>query len=289
MSRKNYISEHFYHIIFIIEKRCQTVKNNLKKWSEVDKNAKIKHSVAIAIELALSLASLVVLIVYLVNGDPNNRTWSCIGSILIFLVPLLIELIFRTRFSFMEHIFFTLYMIGAVFLGCAFNFHNGDNAYDEIMHFIFGYVSCIFFFYIFLRWKDYEKQNPYLLTIFIVVLSMGVASIWECMETFVDIFLGQNSLGFPTAEFIKEMDAQGITGIKRNLYELMYSVTVWDTVSDMSLHLGGSVIFAVQYVVHRKIKKPLMLAFLKKEFETNKKQFFNEPTEKEVTCSEEAA
>ena len=261
----------------------------LKNKLDVDKSARTKHLIAILIELALSVASIGLLIYYIAAGDPNKRILPTLGSVFVFLVPLVIEAIFKKRFSLGAHLSFTVYVFLAVFVGCGLNMHNNPGPYDEIAHFIFGYVSCLFFFYVMIGWKDYGRQSIAFNALAIFLLGMAIAPIWEVMEFFVDVFLAQNSLGFPTEEFLAEMAAQGVTGLELNIRELMDSVTVWDTITDMTLHTGGSILFTIQYVIHKKIKKPLMLGLMEKDYLDNRARYFDYIPKDEVTTADESA
>lgn len=251
------------------------MKNHVKKLSELDNKYKIQRIVILSIYFAFAIVSLVLGIVATIQGDVYNRKMSAFGTVAIYFIPLLIELIFKKRFSFMQHIFYIIYITLSMFMGSILYMHNWIEPYDEIMHFIFGYISCLLFFYIFIAWRDYYKQNTFFMVLLLFVLSMGIASIWEVSEFTMDVFFNQNSLGYASEEILKQAEELGLTGIQLSLYKLQYGVSVWDTITDMSLHFVGSLLFIIQYLVHRFTKKTLMLQALINEYENHKKAVYH--------------
>ncbi len=93
-----------------------------------------------------------------------------------------------------------LYLVSALFimisslLGSCYKFYD-INHYDDFLHIWSGLISCtvafslITFFYNEHQLKDLNKV---FLIIFLFMFSMGVASLWEIAEFFLDTYFGMN-------------------------------------------------------------------------------------------------
>ncbi len=93
-----------------------------------------------------------------------------------------------------------LYIVSALFimisslLGSCYNFYDISH-YDDFLHVWSGLISCtvafslITFFY---NENQIKDLNKVFLIIFLFMFSMGVASLWEISEFFLDTYFGMN-------------------------------------------------------------------------------------------------
>lgn len=238
--------------------------NNILPIGTLSTSAKIKRSINLSIDAAMIIATLSLMIVYLTKGDPKHRLMSCIGTFVYILLPYAVELCRGRRFSFNQHVFFSLYIFVSAFLGSVLNLHTQFAPMDEITHLMFGYCACILFFYFFINHPSYDKFSPLMITFIIFVMSMGTSAIWEVMEFSVDLIGNENSLGYPPQAIMDYIAANNITGLDAAWMKLKY-VGVLDTVTDLTLHVIGSLVFSIQYFLHRKLHCNLLLDSMRNE------------------------
>lgn len=93
-----------------------------------------------------------------------------------------------------------LYIVSALFvmisslLGSCYGFYD-INHYDDFLHLWSGLITVSIAFSImtfFHSDNDLKKINKYFIIIYVFMLSMGVASLWEISEFLIDRFLGMN-------------------------------------------------------------------------------------------------
>ena len=169
----------------------------MKKLSEFDKNYKIFRICNILITLISTLVCVGLGIYNIVIGDPNNRLVACFGVAIVPLLPIVVELIIRARFSNLFFLAFQIYFILAGVIGCAFNMYNLLSWYDTLIHTLAGYTFALLGVIVLSRLDDYKKLSPWTIIVFCVVFSLAIELIWELMEWFADSCLGQTAQGHP--------------------------------------------------------------------------------------------
>lgn len=244
-------------------------RDKLVPFNQLSKKDKGLRIATLSIDVLLATCGLVILILCLTVGDPNNRLMSCIGLIITAFIPLAFELIFQHRLSFFQRILYQSYLFLSSFIGSCLYMFVEFAPFDEIMHFWAGYVICIAVFIIAIKFFRYEDMHFFAMAAIIFMVSLGTAVIWECMEFTVDIFASQSSVGAPPPEVLNHINRLGLTGVKANLYKLQH-VSVMDTSTDMYLHLIGSLIFTIQFIIHRVTRKNLLIGSIKKDVLNNR-------------------
>ena len=183
-------------------------------------------------------------------GDPNNRLLASIGVSLLFIAPILVELIFRIRISNFVLICFIVYTILAGILGSLLNFYNTsalqlDQWYDVFIHTLAGYVFSFIGLIFISKLQNYKKLNPWTILLFCVCFTLAVELVWELIEWFADVCLGQNSQGHaPVGQ---------------------PAPLVTDTNLDMLCNFAGSIIFAAHFIVSKFSKVSLGMNYIEKE------------------------
>lgn len=214
------------------------------------KSEKVFHIVNYILMISMTLLCMSLCIYYVTIGDPNNRVLASIGVSLLFLVPILIELIFRCRISNLITFCYVLYSILAGVLGCVFNFYNLEAAslnvwYDIFIHTLAGYVFCFIALILISRFEKYKNLNPWTIIIFCICFTLAIELIWELLEWFADSCFAQNSQGFAP---------QG-----------QPAPLVTDTNIDMLCNFSGAVLFAVQFIIGKFTKFKLGVNYIEKE------------------------
>ena len=86
-----------------------------------------------------------------------------------------------------------IFILFAGLFGSSFRFYDTIKNYDDFLHMCSGLISCsvayILFNY-FLNLEINTIKRRIFFVIFMFMFSMGVASLWELMEFFIDKFLG---------------------------------------------------------------------------------------------------
>lgn len=243
-------------------------KTKMVPFSQIDKTSQKLRIGVLASEFALSLAGVGLLIACIIMGDENGRFWSIMGLICVGLAPISLEILRGKRFTFSLHLIYVIHLTLTTLCGCVLMMHEWVLPFDEIMHTVFGYVSCIYLIYVVYAFLDYKKIKPIIMGLILLMVSMGIASMWEVLEFTMDLFLGQNSLGINN-EALEALKAQGFTGVKLAIEKLKH-ISALDTVTDMLLHLLGSALFVIQFLIHKYAKKNLLIGTLTKEIDENR-------------------
>jgi len=218
-----------------------------KAISKKDKNF---HIINYTLMIAFALTCIGLAIYYAVIGDPNNRLLASFGVTLLFILPILIELIFRCRISNLVTLCFITYTVLAGLLGCVFNFYNIsflklNEWYDIFIHTLAGYVFSFIGLIFISKFENYKKLSPWTVLIFCVFFTLAIELIWELMEWFADSCLGQQSQGHPPVG--------------------QPAPLVTDTNIDMLCNFIGSILFLIHFVIGKFSKVKLGMNYIEEE------------------------
>ena len=152
------------------------------------------------------------------QGDPENRVFTCVCTAVFMWVPHLLERLFKHRFSFSQHLAYIVMLTGSAIIGSAFNVFNKVSWYDCLMHGLSGYVMMVFIIIPFGRKlreneESGKKSSVFTAALLMLLCSLGTACAWEIMEFAVDVLAGQESQGHVPPEVLAQLEAQGITGV----------------------------------------------------------------------------
>ncbi len=198
--------------------------------------------------------------------DPYNRLWASFGTALLFLVPVVVDLIFHKKVSDFIITFYIIYMIFAGLIGSVFYLYNITNWYDKLAHSIFGYVGGIIGLYVVCKLSDINSHKIFYTMIVCFAISLACGAVWEIWEFSSDMLFHQQAQGKPL---------EVITG--------EYVTPVTDTMFDLICNFCGTIVFCLHYLVHKKSGKNLTMGSIIKDFTTpykpNKKSNENKPEE----------
>jgi len=206
------------------------------------------------INLSLMILMLVVAISFLLHfiviGDPNNRIVATISIICFTLLPFVAERILRLRLNNILFLLYLAYLFLAGFLGSVLNFYNISflnmkSWYDVFIHTFAGYCFCFVGIFLLARVEKYSKLNVWTIAIFAFSFTLAVELVWELMERFADICLGQT--------------AQGIKVDGTN------SPLLSDTIVDLLCNFTGGIIFVFHYLIGKKSKFSFGIDFIENE------------------------
>lgn len=216
----------------------------------ISQKDKVFHIVNYALMILMTLTCLGLTVYYLIIGDPNNRLFSSLGIATLFIVPILIELIFRCRISNLILLCFIIYSTLAGFMGCVLNFYNTssfglDVWYDIFIHGLVGYIFAFIGLIVISRFENYKKLSPWTVLLFCIFLTLAIELVWELMEWFADNCLGQYSQGYPP-------EGQSVP-------------LVTDTNIDLLCNFIGAIVFAIHFIIAKFTKLKLGFDFIEKE------------------------
>ncbi len=181
-------------------------------------------------------------IIYGIMRILNNDVYGfliCISIIPVMLIPFLLKKFFYLKISNQVETMYLIFVFFAHFLGSIVNFYDLIPGYDKIMHFISGMLSAFIGLLLLIKLKQYKKINVVFTIIFMIAVTLSIATLWEFYEFISD--------------YIFSKDAQNVitTGVS-------------DTMWDMLMAFLGAIVISSQYwhEVKRK-KESIVIKFIK--------------------------
>lgn len=196
-----------------------------------------------------ALTTFGLLISSFVVGDPNNRFVSWVMTIVCYILPILIQIIFRIRLAPTLHFIYIIFLTFSAFYGSCLNLTHTIPYIDKIQHFIWGYISCLIGLYYICRTREIDLMKTLTIILLFFSISIATAGIWEVIEFVADNVFGQTAQGVP------------IDGV----------VSVDDSMFDIIVHLFGSLLFVVHYCIDRVLHKNLGITLIINDFKTGNK------------------
>lgn len=169
--------------------------------------------------------SLIICISYIfisLSTQDYYKLSTSISGIFLMFLPYILQKIFKFK---IPHVFISLYLtfiFFALVLGSVVNLYITISWYDDLMHFISGFLDSILAIYIFNRLVKNNQYNIKFITIFTISFSLAIGVFWEIYE-FID-------------SKITGMDPQNVltTGVDDTMFDLIFA-------------LIGSIIFTYIY------------------------------------------
>jgi len=129
-------------------------------------------------------------VVFLLAEKQYNALPMAFGTVVLVLLPAIMERLFGCRFCLPVYIFALLYSVGPM-LGQCWKFYYTISWWDKLLHTCGGVMFAIMGAYFFERLTG-EKHNFLAEAVFALCYSIAVAAIWEFIEFGADIFLGMD-------------------------------------------------------------------------------------------------
>lgn len=114
------------------------------KIGELEHRAYTKRCIILLAEAAISVTAAILAVVNAVQGDPENRVFTCVCTAVFMWAPHVLERAAKHRFSASQHAAYIVMLTGSAIIGSAFNVFNKVEWYDCLMHFVSGYAMMIF-------------------------------------------------------------------------------------------------------------------------------------------------
>ena len=197
----------------------------------------------------------VITIITLWAGGEPDRLALAFGTLLLILLPMLLEKLFHCRISLPVYIFALAYAVGPM-LGHCWKLYYTVPVWDKLLHICGGVMFVIlgaYFFDLLTKGKDL----PVVRTIFALCFSMAIAVLWEFCEFGADTFLGMDmqddTVVYELTSYLLG-DAVGITGSIENIHSVVVNgitlpgyidIGLIDSMLDMLLETAGAMVTCV--------------------------------------------
>lgn len=194
------------------------------------------------------------------NQDTERLLLACFTVVLV-LLPLAMELIFRCKLSLPVYIFAILYALGPM-LGHCYNFYYTVTGWDKLLHICGGVMFALVGMYLF----DFinKGESPVLLrALFALCFSVALSVIWEFVEYAADIFLNmdmqQDTLITAFNSYLLGPET-GVTGGIRDIMSVVVDgveistggyidIGLHDTMQDMLVETLGALVVSVLHLI----------------------------------------
>lgn len=233
------------------------MKRNWKPFTSLKKQEKILRCINLVLMIGFFFASMAIMILALTRGDHGRLFMSSIVMEVLFILPLLLELIIGRRISNIVTFCYTIYVVLAGFVGSLLSVYYTFSGYDKIVHVLFGYVFSMPAIFLISLCQDYKKFKPITVALFCLLFSLSLELLWEILEFGIDRLLGQTMQGMP-------IEGYGVP-------------TVTDTITDMMCNTAGALIFFIHYLIGKKTKVGLGIKQIEKELVYTRKEDGQKP------------
>ncbi len=205
-----------------------------EKFKNLSKGNRVLRIINLTIGVAMLATCIVALIL---NLKPDrHREIPTIGLIIATIAPYLLELILRRRLSNTLLFAYQIYMIVAGIVGAVFDLYYEVFWYDLFVHTIMGYIAAMLGIFVISKCTTYKKLNVLSVILFCFTFSLAVELVWELLEWFSDIFLGQTAQGGAYPGDIP---------------------LVTDTMQDILCNFSGTILFITHFVIGKFAKVSL--------------------------------
>lgn len=153
---------------------------------------------------------------------------------------------------------YTIFLFLSHFLGSVLGFYSLKFLHiglwwDKFLHTLFGYIICYVALYIVCKMTAIHKLSHAFILLTIFGFSSATAVLWEIVEFVCDCFLRT------TAQ-----------GDRLPLADGGFVIAVTDTMTDFLVHMGGTLIFMLQYILYATTKKSFYIGYTKKVFNSER-------------------
>ena len=194
----------------------------------------------------------VITIITLITGSEPDRMALAFGTLLLVLLPLLLEKLFHCRICLPVYIFALAYAIGPM-LGHCWKLYYTVPVWDKLLHICGGVMFAIlgaYFFDLLVK----EKVHPAARTIFALCFSIAIAVLWEFGEFGADRFLDMDMQDDMLVTHLTSYllgEGVGVTGSIENIQSVVVNgiqlpgyidIGLTDSMLDMMLESLGALV-----------------------------------------------
>lgn len=205
------------------------------------------------------------------TGNQLFSYFYCLATVPFVALPLVMSKLFKWKMNLFFYILFSFYTMGPL-LGAVYNFYYYTSWWDDMLHFLAGTIFAIVGAQLAYVLNKNNKMSYMFAALFGVLLSMGIAVIWEVFEYSCDVFLHSDMQADTIINTIitKINRTDGSTAVYENIKETVINgqnlqikgyldIGLVDTMTDMIVETLGALVLFV-YALVDKNKHPLIIS-----------------------------
>ena len=211
-------------------------------------------------------------ILSLVRSGDTERLLLAFATLLLVLIPELLERLFRCRINIVVYLVGVMYAMGSM-MGHCWKFYYTIPCWDKLLHLCGGVMFVILGIYLFER-LSLGKSNHVTAVIFALCFSLAISVVWEFVEYGADMFLGMDMQDDTVVSHITSYmlsTEKGVTGSIKDIQSVVVNgaalpvngyidIGLHDTMLDMLLESVGALVTCILLFID-KGKHPLMRSF----------------------------
>ena len=229
-----------------------------------------EHKSSFIVYSILRLAVIAVAVLQFFNGNYEN-VFFCILTLLLMIVPSLIQLTFKVELPTTLEIIILLFIFAAEILGEINDYYLIFPFWDTMLHTMNGFLAAAIGFSLVTLLNDNEKIQFELSPLFVVIVafcfSMTIGVVWEFFEFSMDQFFGMDTQKDTIIHVINSVSLSGNgsmttfkdissvivdgTALPINGY---LDIGLIDTIQDLMVNFIGAAVFSVLGYVFIKYK-----------------------------------
>lgn len=146
------------------------------------------------------------------------------ASILITItLPYIIEKIFKAKISIVIKTTYIVFIFIAQFLGVTVELYNHISWFDKFTHWLSGIITALLSLSLLSKFKLYDKKNVLFNIIWMISITLAIASLWECFEYGANILFGGDAQRVATTGVNDTMQDIIVAFIGSIIVSLIYS------------------------------------------------------------------
>lgn len=146
------------------------------------------------------------------------------ASILITItLPYIIEKTFKTKISIVIKTTYIVFIFIAQFLGVTVELYNHISWFDKFTHWLSGIITALLSLSLLSKFKLYNKKNVLFNIIWMISITLAIASLWECFEYCANILFGGDAQRVATTGVNDTMQDIIVAFIGSIIVSLIYS------------------------------------------------------------------
>lgn len=200
----------------------------------------------------------------LLSGKQYDRLLLAAGTVILALVPEMMERLFRYRISTPFYLFCLFYAIGPM-LGHCHNLYYLLPGWDKMLHIFGGVVFAVLGIHLFGRFAGEGRKKIFFGALFALCFSMAVSVLWEFVEFAADRLFPVDMQSDTVIDSILSYslgNGLGVAGTFENITSVMVNgealpiagyldIGLMDTMWDMLLETIGGLAAAVFYLIDK--------------------------------------
>ena len=226
-------------------------------------------SFKIIFTLLLCLIGLLSTIYVSLTSNELFSYFYCLATVAFAALPLVMSILFHWKMNLIFYIIFSLYTMGPL-LGGVYNLYYFTSWWDDLLHLLAGTIFAVVGAQLCYKLNKRNQTSYILASLFGILLSIGIAVVWEFFEYACDTFLKSDMQADTIINTIitKINRTDGSTDIYQNISQTTVNgqnleingyldIGLVDTMNDMIIETVGALLLLV-YSLIDKNKHPLI-------------------------------